>query len=112
MRWEGVFGKQNLTDCLSLKLSHSTVFFDDLPTRRRSPGRRSPEKAEACRKSRIEFGRIVLLMRQPEFRLQPRSACIGRRPFVDAIIDKDSLFHPFRTRPTGSPGIEGVRKAL
>ena len=26
-----------------------------------------------------------------------------------AVIDKDSLFHPFQNRPTGSPGIEGVR---
>ena len=26
--------------------------------------------------------------------------------------DKDSLFQPFRTRPTGSPGIEGVRQPV
>ena len=28
---------------------------------------------------------------------------------LDVIIDKNLLFHPFRNRPTGSPGIEGVR---
>jgi hypothetical protein len=28
------------------------------------------------------------------------------------LIDKDSLFHPFRARPTGRPGIEGVRSEL
>jgi hypothetical protein len=26
-----------------------------------------------------------------------------------SVTDKEMLFHPFRTRPTGSPGIEGVR---
>ena len=26
-----------------------------------------------------------------------------------SIIDKELHFQPFRTRPTGSPGIEGVR---
>ena len=30
--------------------------------------------------------------------------------FIDKnLIDKNLLFHPFRNRPTGSPGIEGVR---
>jgi hypothetical protein len=32
-----------------------------------------------------------------------------REEVRDDVIDKDSLFHPFRTRPTGRPGIEGVR---
>ena len=32
------------------------------------------------------------------------------RPGVNQLLtDKDSLFNLFRTRPTGSPGVEGVR---
>ena len=30
-------------------------------------------------------------------------------PVSQLIADKDLLFQPFRTRPTGRPGIEGVR---
>ena len=28
---------------------------------------------------------------------------------MEVLIDSDLLFHPFRIRPTGRPGMEGVR---
>ncbi len=34
---------------------------------------------------------------------------LSQSALAERMIDRDLLFHPFRSRPTARPGIEGVR---